>query len=460
MPPLRFGEHAANFMIMIDFQGTIAMLIRPAVLAAFSVLLVVPGVVASEPRPWTEDHLNELVSFYRALHQAPELSFHEQQTAETLAAALRAVGATVTAGIGGHGVVAILENGPGPRLMLRADMDALPVVENTQLAYASKVKTKDDSGAEVGVMHACGHDIHMTCLIGVAQYLAANRDRWNGTVMFLCQPAEERGSGAARMIKDGCFERFFKPDFSLALHVDGTLAAGSVGYRAGYLLANVDSVDIIVRGRGGHGAYPHATIDPIVQAAHLVLDLQTIVSREIKPTEPAVITVGSIHGGSKHNVIGDSCQLQITVRSFSDEVRKHLLSAIRRKALAVAASAGAPEPTITVSEGTPAMFNDAKLVDRVLPSLRHALGEDKVVDSEPSMGGEDYSQFGLAGVPIFMFRLGSVDAQRLAGYKRLGQNPPSLHSALYYPDAEETLLTGVTAMSAAVLDLLAPKKAS
>jgi amidohydrolase len=434
------------------------MLIRPAILAVLGMILIVSGSVANEPRQWSRDHLDELVRFYRALHQAPELSFHEQQTAETMAAALRAVGAQVTTAIGGHGVVAILENGTGPRLMLRADMDALPVVENTQLVYASKVKAKDDSGALVGVMHACGHDIHMTCLIGVAQYLAANKDLWHGTVMFLCQPAEERGSGAARMIKDGCFERFFKPDFSMALHVDGTLAAGSIGYRAGYTLANVDSVDITVHGRGGHGAYPHTTIDPIVQAAHLVLDLQTIVSREIKPTDPAVITVGSIHGGSKHNVIGDTCHLQITVRSFSDEVRKHLLAAIRRKAQAVAASAGAPEPTIVVSEGTPAMFNDAKLIERVLPALRQALGDDKVVDSEASMGGEDYSQFGLAGVPIFMFRLGSVDAKRLAGYKRVGQEPPSLHSAIYYPDAEETLTTGVTAMSAAVLDLLAPKK--
>jgi hippurate hydrolase len=423
-------------------------------------LLAPTFALATEPGQWARANLDELVRFYRELHQTPELSFHERQTAEKLAAALRALGAKVTTGIGGTGVVAILENGSGPRLMLRADMDALPVVESTQLIYSSKVKTKDDAGADVGVMHACGHDIHMTNLIGVARYLAANKDRWSGTVMFLCQPAEERGSGAKRMIQDGCFERFFKPDFSLALHVDGTLPTGSVGYRAGYTLANVDSVDIILRGRGGHGAYPHTTIDPIVQAAHLVLDLQTIISREIKPTEPAVITVGSIHGGAKHNVIGDSCHLQITVRSFSDDVRKHVLAAIERKAKAVALSAGAPEPKITISEGTPAMYNDEKLVERVVPVLTRTLGEEKVVPSEASMGGEDYSEYGLAGVPIFMFRLGSVDPQRLAGYKRVGQEPPSLHSALYYPDAEETLATGVTAMAAAVLDLLPPRKGS
>jgi amidohydrolase len=436
------------------------MIFRLASLAFLGSLLVPSLAFAADPRPWAREQLPELVRFYRDLHQTPELSFHEEKTAAKLAAELRAVGAKVTTGIGGTGVVAILENGPGPRLMIRADMDALPVVESTQLAYASKVKIKDDSGAEVGVMHACGHDIHMTCLVGVAHYLADFKDRWSGTVMFLCQPAEERGSGAKRMIQDGCFERFFKPDFSLALHVDGTLAAGSVGYRSGYALANVDSVDITVRGRGGHGAYPHATIDPIVQAAHLILDLQTIVSREVKPTEPAVITVGSIHGGSKHNIIGDTCHLQITVRSFSDDVRKHLLSAIERKAKAVAASAGAPEPTIAISEGTPAMFNDAKLVERVLPVFKRVLGEDKVVATEASMGGEDYSEYGLAGVPIFMFQLGSVDAQRLAGLKRVEQKPPSLHSPLYYPDAEETLVTGVTAMASAVMDLLPPKKSS
>ncbi|HVU85879.1 MAG TPA: amidohydrolase [Pirellulales bacterium] len=434
------------------------MLARAIFYAALATALHPRPMLAVDPSTWAHDHLDELVRFYRQLHQAPELSFHEEQTAETMAAALKAVGCKVTTGIGGYGVVGILENGAGPKIMIRADMDALPVVENTQLAYASTKKVKDDSGNDVGVMHACGHDIHMTCLVGVARYLAANKDRWSGTIMFLCQPAEERGSGAAKMLKDGCFDRFFKPEYSLALHVDANQPTGTVGFHPGYTLANVDSVDITLYGKGGHGAYPHATIDPIVQAARLILDLQTIVSREVKPTEPAVITVGSIHGGAKHNVIGDTCHLQITVRSFSDEVRKQLLAAIRRKALAAAQSSGAAEPKITVSEGTPAMYNDPKLVERIVPVLKRALGEDKIVDTEASMGGEDYSEYGRAGVPIFMFQLGSVDAKRLAGLKRVEQNPPSLHSPLYYPDAEETIQTGITAMSEAAIDLLPPKK--
>jgi hippurate hydrolase len=236
------------------------------------------------------------------------------------------------------------------------------------------------------------------------------------------------------------------------------LAAGKIGYLAGYALANVDSVDIKLRGRGGHGAFPHTTVDPIVQAARLILDLQTIVSREIKPTEPAVITVGAIHAGTKHNIIGDECHLQLTVRSYTDEVRQHLLKAIRRKVAATAASADAPEPSVEVTEGTPAMYNDEKLVERVVPAFRKALGEDRVVPSQAEMGGEDFSRYGLAGVPIFMFRLGSVDAKRLAGYERVGQEPPSLHSAVYYPDAEPTLQTGVASMASAAVELLRPKQ--
>jgi len=431
---------------------------RLAMAACFTWLLSTTAACAAEPDAWVREHLPELIGLYRELHQVPELSFQEVKTSQRMATELKAIGCDVTTEFGGHGVVAILANGAGPKLMIRTDMDALPVVEQTGLAYASTVKTKDDSGATVGVMHACGHDIHMTNLVGVARYLAAHKARYRGTIMFVCQPAEERGSGAKKMLEAGLFTKFFKPDFSLALHVDGTLAAGSVGYKAGYLLANVDSVDITVRGRGGHGAYPQATIDPIVEAARLVLDLQTIVSREIKPTEPAVITVGSIHGGAKHNIIADSCHLQLTVRSYSDEVRKHLLSAIERKAKAAAASAAAPEPTIVVSEGTPATKNDEQLVERVAPTFRRVLGDDKVAATEPSMAGEDYSEFGLAGVPIFMFQLGSVEAQRLAGFKRVGQQPPSLHSPIYYPDAEPTITTGVIAMSSAVLVLLPAKK--
>lgn len=410
------------------------------------------------PAEWARSHIQELVQFYQGLHRAPELSFQEKQTAAKMADELRAIGAIVTTDVGGHGVVGVLKNGPGVSLLMRADMDALPVSEQTQLPYASQVKVQDDQGAEVGVMHACGHDIHMTNLVGVARYLATHKDQWSGTAIFVFQPAEERGAGARAMLTDPWFARLGTPDYALALHVDSSLATGKVGYRAGFTLANVDSVDVTLKGRGGHGAYPHTTVDPVVQAAYLIVDLQTIVSREIPPTNPAVITVGSIHGGSKHNVIGDECHLQITVRSYSDEVRKHLLEAIRRKANAVAQSCRAPAPVIQVSEGTPALENDVQLVERITPVFRHVLGPENVVPSEPSMGGEDFSEFGRAGIPIFMFRLGAVDPERLARYKQLGVDTPSLHSALFYPDPVETLQAGVTAMTAAALDLLQPSK--
>jgi hippurate hydrolase len=437
-------------------------LVHPARSRCFSVPLIAAALglaaplAAADPQKWLREseQVPALVELYKELHQAPELSLHEMRTAARLADELRKVGIEVTTQAGGHGVVGLLKNGTGPTVMLRTDLDGLPIVEETQLPYASKVKTTDETGAEVGVMHACGHDIHITNLIGVARYLAANKSAWQGTVMFIGQPAEEFGSGARLMLDAGLFKKFPRPDYALALHVDSTLAAGRVGYRAGYSLANVDSVDITLKGRGGHGAFPHTTIDPIVEAARLVLDLQTIVGREIKPTEPAVITVGSIHGGTKHNIIGDTCHLQLTVRSYSDKVRKHLLAAIRRKALATAASSGAPEPTITVSDGTPALFNDERLVNRIVPVFVHLFGEENVAASEASMGGEDFSEYGVAGVPIFMFRLGSVDAKRLAEFQESGKTPPSLHSPKYYPDPQQALETGVAAMSAAVLELL------
>ncbi len=256
------------------------------------------------------------------------------------------------------------------------------------------------------------------------------------------------------MLEDGLFRRFPRPDVALALHVAADLPAGTVGYRAGYALANTDSVDITVRGRGGHGSAPHTAIDPIVQAAYLIVDLQTIVSREVNPMDSAVVTVGSIHGGTKHNIIGSDCHLQLTVRSYKDDVRTRVLDAIRRKAFAAAKSAGAPDPTVTANEGTPALFNDEALVARVVPVFERALGKENVVEVEPVMGGEDFSRYGRAGVPIFLFRLGSVDSERLAGYTRKGESPPSLHSALYYPDAEKTLSTGVVAMASAALEVL------
>ena len=430
--------------------------VRRCVIASTALLGCVFSATAAaeEPAAWVDENLRELVELYRHFHQSPEVSFEEKETSKRLAAELQAAGAEVTRNIGGYGVVAILKNGDGPMLMLRTDLDALPVTEQTGLAYASKVSIRTKKGVQTGVMHACGHDVHITNQIGVARYLAANKDRWRGTVMFIGQPAEERGAGAKAMLDDGLFKRFGKPDFAVALHVSSDTATGTVGYRAGYALANVDSVDITLRGRGGHGAYPHTTIDPVVQAAHLVIDLQSIVSREIKPIEPAVITVGSIHGGTKHNIIGNECHLQITVRSYSEKVRKQLLSAIRRKAKAAAISAGAPAPVVKISEGTPSLFNNKALVGRVVTVFERVVGKDNVQSAEPSMGGEDFSRYGKAGVPIFMYRLGSIDPKRLKRYETLGQKLPSLHSPLYYPDVKMTLRTGVTTMSSAVLELL------
>ncbi len=413
--------------------------------------------MAETPAKWVVGQETRLLELYQHLHRAPELSFQEEATAARMAKELNQLGFKVTINLGGHGLVGVLSNGEGRTLLLRADMDGLPVVEETGLAYASKVKVRDQRGATVGVMHACGHDMHMTNLVGTASYLATHRDLWQGKLIVMFQPAEERGAGAQAMIADGLLTRFGRPDFALAMHVSSNLPCGKIGYRTGYALANVDSVDITVRGRGGHGAFPHATADPIVIAARLVLDLQTIVSREVNPIEPAVVTVGSIHGGTKHNIIGDTCQLQLTVRSYSPKVRKQLIAAIRRKALAAAASANAPKPEIDVSEGTPALWNDPQLAKRILPALRNTLGPDNVEETEPSMGGEDFGRIGRAGVPIFMLQLGAVSKKRLDAYKQQGSLPPSLHSPKFYPDPKATIVTGVQTLCTAALELLKKK---
>lgn len=416
------------------------------------------SVFADDPKDWTKDNLSTLVELYRHFHSHPELSYQEKETSARLADELKKTGAKVTPKVGGYGVVALLENGKGPTVMMRCDMDALPVTEQTNLIYASKVKVKDPRGVEVGVMHACGHDVHMTNLVGVARFLSANKDAWSGTAMFICQPAEERGGGAKAMLDDGLFQRFPKPDFALAMHVDSKLATGKVAYRPGYACANVDTVSITMKGRGGHGAQPHTTIDPVVLGAKLVIELQTIVSREIKPTDPAVITVGSIHGGTKANIIGNTCDLKITVRSYSEQVRAHLKSAIQRKAQAVAAGAGAPTPLIEFSEGTPSLSNDDKLVERIVPVFDHAVGKTNVQLAEPTMGGEDFSRYGRAGVPIFMYRIGAVDGRRLASFTERDLPPPSLHSPIFYPDVEDTLSVSVPVMASAALKLLKPAK--
>ncbi len=432
--------------------------------AATSLLVIFSGcwlaehASAQQVEPWIDAELPGLVQLYQHLHSHPELSYHEQQTAERFASELQSEDIEVTTGVGGHGVVGMIRNGAGKLLMLRCDLDALPVREETGLPYASRVTATDDEGAQVSVMHACGHDVHMTNVVGVARYLARHRDEWAGTVMIVGQPAEERGGGARAMLEDGLFERFGRPDFAVALHVDAFLPAGMIAYRGGYALANVDSCDITLMGRGGHGSYPQGCIDPIVQAAQLIVDLQTIVSREVAPIEPAVITVGSIHGGTKHNIIPDRCHLQLTIRSYSPEVRAQLKEAITRKARAIAESHRAPEPEIDYAEGTPSLFNDEQLVERLLPAFVEALGEEHVSQSERSMGGEDFSRYGRAGIPIFMYKLGAVSRERLSAFAAQNQRPPSLHSAEFYPDIEPALRTGLTSMLSAVRELLPPQQ--
>ncbi len=413
---------------------------------------------AQDPAKWVSSNIKSLTELYVYLHRNPELSHQEEQTAIRIGKELEQAGCEVSLNVGGFGVVGVLKNGKGPVVLVRTDLDALPIVERTGRPYASMVEVKDETGANVGVMHACGHDIHMTSFVGTARFLSENKNAWSGTILFVGQPAEERGSGASAMIDDGLFTRFPKPDACLALHVSADLPVGKIGMRSGYIMANVDSVDIKFTGTGGHGAYPHSTIDPIVIASRFVLDAQTLVSREINPTEAAVVTVGSIHGGTKHNIIPDECLLQLTVRSYSDEVRTKLLDGIKRKANASAASSGAKEPEIVVSEGTPSLYNDDELTGRLMKALTVKLGEQAVQTSNPVMGGEDFSQYGRqGGMPVMLFWLGTVEQERLDRYKTMGLQIPGLHSAEYYPDAEPALQTGITAMSYSVLELLGKK---
>ena len=403
---------------------------------------------------WLDGSMDDLSELYVHLHRTPEVSHEETETARHLAAKWRDAGFEVTEGVGGTGIVGVLENGEGPTVLLRTDLDALPVTENTGLPYASEVVVESQTGGKTGVMHACGHDVHMTSVTGAASYLASHRDTWSGTLVVIGQPAEELGEGAAAMLADGLFERFPRPDYAVALHVAHDLPTGWVGMRGGYAMANVDSVDITMKGRGGHGSKPETTIDPVVQAAELVVALQTIVSREVAPTDPAVVTVGSIHGGTKHNIIGDECRLQLTVRSYAPEVRKLLLSAIERKAKAVAAGHRAEEPDVVISQGTPSLFNDEDLAARLRPVLEGVVGEGHIRDNPPSMGGEDFSRYGQAGVPILMFSLGTIDPERLKRIEATGVPAPSLHSAKYYPDPEESIRAGVRTLAACALELL------
>lgn len=415
-----------------------------------------------------ERELPSLVETYKALHASPELSYAEEKTAAFVAKELRALGFDVTERVGkydkpgltSYGVVAVLKNGEGPVVWVRSDLDGLPVEEKTGLPYASRVRTRGDEG-EVGVMHACGHDVHITSLLGTARALTRLKDRWRGTLVLVGQPAEERGAGARAMLADALYTRFPRPAYVLALHDNATLEAGKVGYVEGYALAAVNSVDITIRGVGGHGAYPHTTKDPVVVAAQVVLALQTIVSRENSPLDPAVVTVGSINGGSKHNIIPDDVRLQLTVRTYKEEVRRRVLASIERIARNIAAAAGVPDdrlPTVTVREDefTPSTYNDPELTRRLVGVFERRLGAANVVKMEPVMGGEDFGRFGLEGhqIPAAIFWLGAVDPAKVAESQRTKTPLPSLHSSLFAPLPEPTIRTGVRAMTAAVLDVM------
>ena len=431
-------------------------------------LLASPALAQQSLDALIDRELPQLVSTYKMLHAAPELSHYEVKTSAFFAAQLRALGYTVTEGVGkydnplwkGHGVVAVMKNGDGPTVLVRTDLDALPVEEKTGLPYASTVKTKNDAGQDVSVMHACGHDVHITNMLGTAKMLATLKDEWHGTLILIGQPAEETIDGAKAMLADGLYSRIPKPDYVIALHDSADLEAGKISYTPGYAMANSTSVEITIRGLGGHGSKPEATKDPIVVAAQVILALQTIVSRENSPLDPAVVTVGSIHGGAKSNIIPDEVKMLLTIRSYKEEVRQHILASIARITKNLAAAAGIPEdraPIVKVSdtEVTPALYNDPQLAERVARTLEKTLGADNVVQGPPIMASEDFGRYSLDHqIPSVMFWLGAVEPAKVEASRQSGKPLPSLHSSLFAPQPEPTLRTGVKAMTAAVLELM------
>ncbi|MCA8902482.1 MAG: amidohydrolase [Hyphomonas sp.] len=417
-----------------------------------------------------------LLELYRKLHSAPELSFKEAETSHILAQELQALGFEVTTGlgqqwvtdkairdvgevkpgVGGYGVVGVLRNGNGPTVLIRTDMDALPVPEQTGLPFASTVLSQTWTGVDSPVMHACGHDVHMTAWLGTARALVAQKSKWKGTLVMIAQPAEEIGLGAEAMLADGLFERFPKPDYNIALHVAADLPSGSVSYASGWAMANVDSVDITIHGKGGHGAYPHTTVDPILVGAHVVTALQSLVSRNVNPTDSAVVTVGSFKAGAKHNIISDEARLLITVRSYDDKTRDMLLDGIRRIAKGQAEAFGAPEPDVVVeSDYTPATYNDPAMTAKVMKAMRKTLGDAYVEERKPVMGGEDFANYSRTEdkIPSLLFWVGGVAPERVAEARASGETLPSLHSSTFAPDYERAIPTGTEAMTAAALEL-------
>ena len=433
-----------------------------------SLSLAAPAFAQQSLDAMIDREIAQLVTTYKMLHAAPELSHYEIKTSAFFAAQLRALGYEVTENVGkfsqpnwkGHGVVAVMKNGGGPTVLVRTDLDALPVEEKTGLPYASTVKTKSDAGQDVSVMHACGHDIHITNMLGTARMLSQLKDQWHGTLVLIGQPAEETIDGAKAMLADGLYAKIPKPDFVIALHDNADLEAGKVAYCPGFAMANSTSVEITIRGLGGHGSAPQATKDPIVVAAQTIVALQTIVSRETSPLDPAVVTVGSIHGGAKSNIIPDEVKLLLTVRSYKEEVRQHILASIARITKNIAAAAGIPEdraPIVKVSdtEVTPATYNDPKLTERLAGAFEKSLGADNVVKWPPIMASEDFGNFSLDNqIPSCMFWLGAIEPSKVAESKKSGKPLPSLHSSLFEPLPEPTLRTGVKAMTTAVLELM------
>lgn len=433
-----------------------------APVAGLTLLLSTP-VAAQDISPAIKSDLPGLMDLYRELHASPELSGREVNTSAKLAARVRAMGFTVTEKVGGTGVVAVLRNGPGPVLLIRADMDGLPVTEQTGLPFASKVRATTPDGIESGVMHACGHDTHMTSWIETAKLLSSMKAKWSGTLVMILQPAEETGKGARAMLSDQLYARFPRPQYALAFHDAANLEAGRIGYTPGYALANVDSVNIVVKGVGGHGAYPQTTKDPIVLASRIVTSLQTLVSRERDPADPAVVTVGSFRAGSKHNIIPDEATLLLTVRSYSDETRAALLDGIRRIAKGEAIAAGMPDdrmPVVTVDdESTPATYNTPEFTEQMGDLLRAHFGDARVIKTHAAMGGEDFGQFYRADKSIksMIFWVGGVPADQMAKAASGNVSLPSLHSPFWAPDAEKVVSTASEAMTTLALNILKKK---
>jgi amidohydrolase len=445
------------------------MMRKVACIGWLSCMLAGPA-VAEDLERFIDAQLAGLVKTYKEVHAHPELSHHEEKTSLLLAKELRKAGFAVTERVGkypdgsqAYGLVAILENGPGPRLLIRADMDALPIIEETGLDYASHVRSTNSAGQDVGVMHACGHDVHVTTLIGVARALAASRANWHGTLMLVGQPSEETIDGAKAMLADGLFERFGTPDFGIMLHDTSLRAAGTVSITSGPSLASSTSVDVTLRGIGSHGARPQQSKDPIVMAGEFIVQLQTIVSRQEDPRDPTVVTIGDIHGGTKRNIIPYEVKLELTTRAFSDKSRQIVLDGIRRTAQGVAVSAGVSEdraPIVTVleDESTPVTYNDPVLTGRVRAALVGALGATNVFDEEPVMGAEDFGVFGLPGhkIPTVMFWLGAMNPVKLAEAQKTGSFLPGPHTSRFEPVPEPTLRTGVFAMTSVAIALLQP----